>query len=125
MNQRFGFIAANNPIYIHAREDYFSILAERLYSVFLTNNWLFGFSKQFKKMEGVLSIIRKFTRDVIAKVAVESKHGAVNEKSKIHLIDILFDNNLSEELLNDQINTFILAVSIGVIFLLANRSNES
>ncbi|KAI4471057.1 cytochrome p450 family 4 [Holotrichia oblita] len=60
-------------------------------------------------MESVLNTIKKFTRDVIAKAEAERQDSVVNEKSKIHLIDILFDNKLSGETLNDQINTFILA----------------
>lgn len=121
MKQRFGFQEANNPIYINARVDYFSVLTERLYSVLLMNDWIFRFSKHFKKMEGVVSILKKFTLDVVTKAETARKDGVVIEKPKIHLIDILIDNNLSAEILNDQINTFILAVSKKATFYLFFR----
>ncbi|GJQ70765.1 hypothetical protein Trydic_g695 [Trypoxylus dichotomus] len=100
------FQEKKNSSYLNARLDYFTILAERLYSVFLANELFFRISSSFKVMQKALNVIKYYTLNIINTEEANVKNG---NKATNHLIDVLFANNVHGEVLNDQINTFILA----------------
>lgn len=106
--QAQNFQENKNASYLDARADYFRILAERLYSAILGSDFFFKFSKLFKEMGHDLDIIRKYTKKIVDGQESNKNNG----NTKLYLVDVLFANNVEGEALNDQINTFILAVSM-------------
>ncbi|KRT84522.1 cytochrome P450 [Oryctes borbonicus] len=95
-----------NSSYLKARVDYFTILGERMYSLLLANQFFFRISSSFNVMQKALDIIKQYTLSII-----KAKEGKAENDSKVanHLIDILIANDVRGEMLNHQINTFILA----------------
>lgn len=82
-----------------------------MYSVFLQNDILFRISKYYKLQNGAATVMKKFTRNIILGEAIRRKE-ASSQSSKLHLIDVLFANNLDKHNLQDQIDTFIVGVCI-------------
>lgn len=97
--------------YLNARNNFFSMLSKRLYSVFLRNDILFRFSKYFKLHNEAVSVMRRFTQNIIRREKIRRKE-AGPQRSKVHLIDVLLANNFEMHNLCDHVDTFITAVSI-------------
>ncbi|GJQ70767.1 hypothetical protein Trydic_g696 [Trypoxylus dichotomus] len=77
---------------------------DRLYSAFLANDLIFRFTSRFKLMKEALDIVKEYTRTIVRTEGRKKQTG-----TKKYVIDFLVANSISEEFLNDNINSFILA----------------
>lgn len=106
-----NFVDNMNVTYLNARVTFFTTLSKRMYSVFLQNDTVFRFSKYFKLRNEALSFMKKFTHDIIQSEELRRKE-ANRSGSRLHLIDVLFANNFDMCSLQNQIDSFVTAVSI-------------
>lgn len=105
-----NFVDNMNVSYLNARINFFTTLSKRIYSVFLQNDIVFRFSKYFKLRNETIAIMKRFTHDIIQ--CEKIRRGAKRQNSRLHLIDVLFANDYDMNSLQNQIDTFVIAVSI-------------
>lgn len=67
--------------------------------------------------------MKRFTHDIIYSEKIRRKEASL-QRSRLHIIDVLFANNFGMDELHDQIDTFIITVSIGKIAKLTAQMRD-
>lgn len=115
-----------NKEYVNAVEEFMELYMLKYFSLLRRYNWYYRFTSDYKKEQKTLKILKNMTKVVVAnrkkeRDANENKTtvNADNEfgiKKRTAFLDLLLDmkdeDALTEQELNDEVNTFLFAVNM-------------
>ena len=110
MGLRTDYLHTEDEGYIDARNDFFSIMIDRLTKCYKMNDTLFRFTSNYSHHEEVSKYLLKFAEDIIR--LKRGNKGKVDEHGSFSYIDF-FENlkQYTDEEIRDNINLLIVAVS--------------
>lgn len=119
MGIRINALTDTNNKFVKAADEYLEIFIIKYFSIF--KSWYYRFTNDYKIEQEALKTLKNLTQVVISNKRMNKDNKTVVKseedfgiKPKMALLDMLMNLNekdsLTEEELNDQVNTFLFAV---------------